>query len=116
MNSRMDRYKNIDDNLDNTMYGRSSKNQRLYDDINYDVFSSNETVIDTSNEIDITKLKKMITSREDYKKNSSYRNILEDKNDYSYDYVKEYNTQEYEEKNYDINKLLTQVKKEKQEN
>ncbi len=116
MSSRMDRYKNLDENLDNTMYGRSNKNRKLYDDMNYDVFSSNETVIDTSNEIDITKLKQMINNREDFKKTNSYRNILEDKNDYNYDYIKEQNAKEYEEKSYDINELITKVKKEKQEN
>lgn len=115
MNSRMDRYKYLEDNVEDTTFARTNKNKKLYENMDYDVFSSNETVIDTSNEIDITRLKQMINSREDYKKNNSYRNILEDKNHYDYDYVKEYNTQKYEEKNYDINELLTQVKQEKNE-
>lgn len=115
MNSRMDRYKDREIELDTTSYERTNKNKRLYGSTNYDVFSSNETIIDTSNEIDITKLKQMINSREEYKKASSYRNILEEKNVQDYDYIKEYNTQDYEEKNYDINSLLDKVKLEKQE-
>ncbi len=116
MNSRMDRYKNLEEKNENTMYGRSSKNKNLYDDSNYDVFSSNETIIDTSNEIDITKLKEIIKSREDYKKEHAYRTLIEDKQKESYDYIKDYNTHEYEEKNYDINTLLNKVIKEKHEN
>ena len=90
MASRMDRYKDIESN--ENLYGRSSKNKRLYDDID-NVYSSNETVIDTSSEIDITKLKQMINNREDLKKRNTYRNILEKKEDnYSKDDIREYNS------------------------
>ena len=75
MKSRMDRYYNDDEQF----VGRSKKNEQLYREKDYSVYSSNETVIDTNNEIDITKLKDIIRSREDYQRAKSYRNMLNDK-------------------------------------
>ena len=75
MKSRMDRYYNEDEQF----VGRAKKNEKLYKDKDYSVYSSNETIIDTNNEIDITKLKDIIKSREDYQRAASYRNMLNDK-------------------------------------
>lgn len=107
MKSRMERYYNTN----NEVVGRATKNENLYKKTDYSVYSSNETIIDTNNEIDITKLKDIIKSREDYQRAKSYRNMLDDKK-FDYDDIT-YEEETYEEKDYDINALLDKVKKEK---
>ena len=107
MKSRMEKYYNKNEEF----VGRTAKNESLYSQKDYSVYSSNETIIDTNNEIDITKLKNIIQSREDYQRAKSYRNMLNDKKfDYDDIPIEEDN---YEEKNYDINALLKKVKEEK---
>jgi hypothetical protein len=58
---------------------RSEKNKELYRGI-YDIneYSNIEAVatLDKTNEIDITKIKKLLKSREDYKKQREYQSIL----------------------------------------
>ena len=98
-------------NQNEEFVGRRTKNENLYREKDYSVYSSNETVIDTNNEIDITKLKNIIQSREDYQRSKSYRNMLNDKK-FDYDDI-EIEEEKYEEKNYDINALLQKVKDEK---
>jgi len=107
MKSRMEKYYNQNEEF----VGRTAKNENLYRKKDYSVYSSNETVIDTNNEIDITKLKNIIQSREDYQRTKSYRNMLNDKK-FDYDDI-EVEEDSYEEKNYDINALLQKVKDEK---
>jgi len=107
MKSRMEKYYNQNEEF----VGRTAKNENLYRKKDYSVYSSNETVIDTNNEIDITKLKNIIQSREDYQRAKSYRNMLNDKK-FDYDDI-EVEEDSYEEKNYDINALLQKVKDEK---
>lgn len=107
MKTRMEKYYNQNEEF----VGRSAKNESLYRNKDYSVYSSNETVIDTNNEIDITKLKNIIQSREDYQRSKSYRNMLNDKQ-FDYDDI-EIEEDKYEEKNYDINALLQKVKEEK---
>lgn len=107
MKSRMEKYYNQNEEF----VGRTSKNENLYREKDYSVYSSNETIIDTNNEIDITKLKNIIQSREDYQRAKSYRNMLNDKK-FDYDDI-EIEEDKYEEKNYDINALLQKVKEEK---
>jgi len=107
MKSRMEKYYNQNEEF----VGRRAKNEKLYREKDYSVYSSNETVIDTNNEIDITKLKNIIQSREDYQRAKSYRNMLNDKK-FDYDDI-EVEEDSYEEKNYDINALLQKVKDEK---
>ena len=107
MKSRMEKYYNQNEEF----VGRRTKNENLYREKDYSVYSSNETVIDTNNEIDITKLKNIIQSREDYQRSKSYRNMLNDKK-FDYDDI-EIEEETYEEKNYDINALLQKVKDEK---
>jgi len=107
MKSRMEKYYNQNEEF----VGRRAKNEKLYREKDYSVYSSNETVIDTNNEIDITKLKNIIQSREDYQRTKSYRNMLSDKK-FDYDDI-EVEEDNYEEKNYDINALLQKVKDEK---
>lgn len=107
MKSRMEKYYDSNDEF----VGRATKNEQLYRKKDYSIYSSNETIIDTNNEIDITKLKDIIQSREDYQRAKSYRNMLSDK---KFDYSDvPYEVDNYEEKSYDINAILKKVKDEK---
>lgn len=107
MKSRMEKYYNNSQEF----VGRTSKNESLYRKRDYNVYSSNETVIDTNNEIDITKIKDIIKSREDYQRAKSYRTMLNDKT-FEYDDIP-YTEEPFEEKDYDINALLKKVKDER---
>jgi len=107
MKSRMEKYYDSNEEF----VGRAAKNENLYRKKDYSVYSSNETIIAPNNEIDITKLKDIIQSREDYQRAKSYRNMLSDKK-FDYNDVP-YEEDTYEEKNYDINEILKKVKDEK---
>lgn len=113
MKSRMDRYyqdvKNVNENRQPE--GRASRNQDLYKKKDYNIYSSNETIIDTSNEVDISKIKNIIKNREDYQRAKSYRNMLNDKS-FEPDDIPPKEDQ-YDEKDYDINALLQKVKENK---
>ena len=107
MPSRMERYHNQDE----LSTSRSGKNQSLYDRIqNIGEYTNIEGVasIESNNEIDISRVKKMISSREDYKRERELKTIL------NHDEVeaKEEQVYEEEEKNYDINDLLNKAIKE----
>lgn len=112
MKSRMERYYNNTSKPETT--GRSARNQELYRKKDYNIYSSNETIIDTSNEVDLTKIKNIIKNREDYQRAKSYRNMLNDKKFETdeTDYIED----TYEEKDYDINALLQKVKEQKNSN
>ena len=106
MASRMERY--YEDKELAT--GRSNRNKSLYDQIqDLDSYTNIEGVatIDNINEIDISRVKKMLNNRENYKKERELRTILKD------DEVKEEKEEVVieEEKNYDINDVLNQLKK-----
>ena len=64
MKSRMEKYYDSNEEF----VGRAAKNENLYRKKDYSVYSSNETIIAPNNEIDITKLKDIIQSREDYQR------------------------------------------------
>ena len=116
MQSRMERYYNHDTTNDTTteVSERTAKNQELYKKKDYNIYSSNETVIDTSNEVDITKIKDIIKNREDYQRARSYRNMLNDKK-FDIDDVEQVE-ETIEEKEYDINTLLQKVKEKRDAN
>lgn len=106
MASRMERY--YKDEL--VSEGRSSRNKDLYKQIeNMDNYSNIEGVvsIENTNEIDISKVKEMIRDRESYKKQKELNRVLNVEN------KKEEPVEEkiiIEEKNYDINSILTKAK------
>ena len=110
MSSRMDRYyKN-----ELVESGRSKKNKSLYKQIedleNYTNIEGVAT-IEKTNEIDISKVKEMLKNRENYKKQKQLRNILEEEKE-EIEVIEE----EVEEvRNYDINDILSKVKKETSE-
>ena len=106
MASRMERYYKSNDSSKK----RSQLNKKLYDSIYEESEYSNIEAIATMskpNEIDITKVKQMLKSREDYKKQKQYRQIMnqeEEKKEPTYKFEAE------EIKSYDVKDLLNQVK------
>ena len=109
MASRMDRYRNV-----STKSGRSKKNQSLYDEIkNFDAYSNIEGVasIERANEIDINEVKKLLRNRENYKKQRQAGLFDNEKKEIV---EKQEQKPQVEEKNYDINAILSKIKNEKQ--
>ena len=110
MGSRMDKY-----NVDSDIPKRSDKNKELYRQI-YNAYDEFENLVVPSNvkEIDLTGLKKEITSRDDYKKVRDYSEITNNKIIRKEIVIEE---QKKENEIYDINELLTKaVKENKKEN
>lgn len=106
MASRMERYyKNTE-----LATGRSDKNRSLYEQIqDLEGYTNIEAVasIENNNEIDISRVKKMLNNRENYKKERELRGILKEEETKEEVKVEEIE----EEKNYDINDVLRQLKK-----
>ncbi len=106
MKTRMDKYHNKKDDTPK----REEKNNFLYDEIYGDKKepTSNVTLLDNVNEIDINKIKELLNNRENYNRSREYRKILGDqpikKDDFNYDF------KEPETKDYDINELIKKKK------
>ena len=93
MASRMDRYR--------VGEGRSARNQDIYKQLEeLGTYTNIEGVasIEGSNEIDISKIKEMLSNRENYQKQKRYKDLLN--NEEKEEIVTK--TVEEEEKNYDI--------------
>lgn len=106
MKTRMEKYHKENINVPK----RQDKNSFLYDEI-YDTNkepTSNITLIDNVNELDINKIKDLINSRETYKKSKDYREIIGDVPVKSRS--KEYEFKEPDYKDYDINELIKKKK------
>lgn len=103
MESRMEKY--YEENIDN--YNRSKKNEELYKAVYNEVSNlDNIPIPDNSNEIDISDLKEIVTSREEYQKIKK----IERTNSYQKEEL-ELPTRS-ENKIYDINILLENAKNE----
>ena len=102
MKSRMDKYYKDEDVMQ-----RTSKNDSLYEELykQKQVPRSNITVIDNVNEIDITKIKTMVDSRENYKRVRDYENIVNPMDTYRKSEI-DYHFDEIDNSNYDINEIL----------
>lgn len=101
MKSRMDKYYKEEE-----LMQRTSKNDFLYDELYKEKRpSDNVTVLDNINEIDITKIKAMVDSRERHSKIRSYEDILKPLDDYKKEEVS-YKLDEIDNSNYDINEVL----------
>lgn len=102
MKSRMDKYYK-----DEEVMQRTSKNDSLYEELyrQRQIPRSNVTVIDNINEIDITKIKSMVDSRENYKRVRDYENIVNPINTYRKSEI-EYHFDEIDNSNYDINEII----------
>ncbi len=112
MASRMERYYRS-----NNPKRRSQLNQDLYHNIYEDGEYSNiegVAMIDKSNEIDITKVKKMLKNREDYKRQKEYRNLIKIEEEPKEDISQEFLSDE-SEKTYDIMDVLKVAKENKDE-
>ena len=108
MGSRMDKY-----NVDSDIPKRSEKNIELYRQI-YNAYDDFENLVVPSNvkEIDLSNLKKEITSRDDYKKIKDYSEITNNKVVRKEIIIEE---QKKENEIYDINELLNKVVKDKKD-
>jgi len=103
MGSRMDKYNNSD------VPKRSEKNKELYRQI-YNAYDEFENLIVPSNvkEIDVSSLKKEITSRDEYRKVKDYSDITNNKIVRKEIVIEE---QKKENEIYDINELLNKAVK-----
>jgi hypothetical protein len=102
MKSRMEKYHG----KDNTPQ-RTEKNTYLYDEMysKKQEPTSNVTVFDNVDEIDINKIKTMINNREEYKSTRKYTNLIgREERHYSKDV--EFRFDEPEPKDYDINEII----------
>ncbi len=102
MKSRMDRYYK-----EYELKQRTSKNDSLYDELYKEkrMPKSNVTVIDNINEIDITKIKSMVDSRENYKRVRNYENLTNRVDSYKNSDI-DYSIEEIDYSNYDINEII----------
>lgn len=104
MKTRMERYFDEQDEV-----ARTKKNQDLYEDIYNNLPSSNVTVLDTGSEIDISKIKELVESREGYKRVRQYQSIMKtpdiEEEKEEYDIYKD-----IDNKIYDINMILEDAK------
>ncbi len=109
MKTRMEKYYNNERHLE-----RTEKNKQLYNDTLSNIMpKSNVTLLDNASEIDISKLKQMINTRDDYKRVKKYHTIVDKKpereTDIRYDIY-----DDIESKIYDINTILETAKNNRQ--
>ncbi len=108
MNSRMERYYKTNKKVSK----RSEKNRELYDEVytidDVEEYSNIAAVapLDKTNEIDISKIKKMLKSREDYKRQREYQRILDERKNESIS-VNEEKTEQT--RSYDIKDELEKI-------
>lgn len=109
MKSRMEKYYKDEDVMQ-----RTSKNDSLYEELyrQKQMPRSNVTVIDNVNEIDITKIKSMVDSRENYRRVREYENITNPMDTYRKSEIN-YHFDEIDNSNYDINEILKNKRSDK---
>ena len=108
MASRMDKYKS-------STGSRSSRNKNLYNSIySYDEYSITSGVasIDKNNEVDISKVKEMLDSREKYQNERKYRNLSRPIETEDLPPIRKRYTEDVT-RNYDIRDILNKAKEEK---
>ncbi len=110
MASRMDRYYDSDADINN----RSQKNKDLYDKMyGCDGYTNIESItnIENINEVDISKIKELLRSREDYQKSKNYLKMLQvDRTPKQTPDVVE---EDDDDRNYDINDVLSKARGER---
>lgn len=113
MRSRMDRYKDYDDN--NQVIQRSRRNQELYETIGTNAKYTNFTDVSNSNTYLLNPSKKSNYTRENYQQLKEYTNITpttrtrKELDDFNHLYQKE------ENKIYDINSFLEKAKEQRKD-
>ena len=102
----MERYSNEDE-----LPRRTERNSTIYDEVHSlpKEPTSNVTILDDADEIDIKKIRDMINNREEYRKARKLNFIIDSKKEYLPDSVYEI-IDEVEQKNYDINEILKNKK------
>ena len=108
MESRMDKYNN-----NSSVPKRSDKNKELYRQI-YNAYDDFENLVVPSNvkEIDLSSLKKEVTSRDEYRKVKDYSDITNNKVIRKERVIEK---QKKENEIYDINELLNKAVKDKKQ-
>lgn len=113
MATRMEKY-----SRNNSASSRSNRNKDLYNDIyTYSKYSNIEGIaeIEKSNQVDITKVKELLESRENYQKQRKYRRLTSDYEEPEKEDVKVTRRfPELEEKNYDIRDVLKEARENKE--
>jgi len=108
MQSRMEKYYKNDTSME-----RSAKNKKLYNEVYEEDFYTELGTIENESEVDISKIKEMMKSREDYQRAKQYRELLGDK-------IKPIEKQEEvregkEEPIYDIHSIIEKAKEHKKQ-
>lgn len=111
MASRMDRYRNSE----TSNSSRSSRNKNLYNTMySFDRYSNIEGVasMDNSNQVDISKVKELLESREKYQRERQYRRLSSEVDDDLSISRKRY--EEDTDRSYDVNDVLKSAKEKKE--
>ena len=109
MERRSDRYNNSQDTSKRN--SRVQKNKYLYDELNNKIGYEEISVADTDTQIDLSSLNFENPSREDYQKIKEYKTLLQDNRGTKIEVEKK----ETRPKVFDINKVLEDAKKNRQE-
>ncbi len=113
MASRMERYYKPESNTKRRTQANQELYRKIYDTSEYSNIEGIAT-IDKANEIDITKIKKMLKNREDYQRQKDLRSIIH-KEEPKVQHIETSNNFEDENRVYDISDILKKAKQEKTE-
>ena len=111
MNRRSDKYNDSNDNLKSTI-SRVNKNKILYDEINNKIGIEEIPTYEQNEEIDLSALDLDNLKRGDYQKVKDYKELIEDIEPQE---TIEKPKEEQKKKNYDINKVLEEAKKNREQ-
>ena len=106
MEKRSDRYKKPIENED-AVSSRVNKNRLLYDEVNSKIGFEEIPTFDTNEEINLSSLDMDNLNRSEYQKVKDFKDFIETDNEQKVEEPKE----EKKKKNYDINKVLEEAKK-----
>lgn len=108
MKSRLDRYRENEQNRQ--IPSRLSKNRHLYDDLNNKIGFEELTNFDTQTRIDLTSLNGVKRNRENYHQLKDYQGLISNVDTYE-----DVSNDVFEEKNFDINSVLEEARKNRTE-
>lgn len=112
MDRRIDKY-NDSEEQEKTPRSRVNKNRILYDEINNKIGVEEIPTYETNEEINLSDLDLDNLKRGDYQKVKDYKELIEDNNDNKE--VEEKPKEEKKKKTYDINKVLEEAKKNREQ-
>ena len=111
MDRRSDRYNDSDENKKSTR-SRVNKNRILYDEINNKIGIEEIPTYEQSEEINLSALDLDNLKRGDYQKVKDYKELIDESDDTP---LEEKPVKEKKKKNYDINKVLEEAKKNREQ-